>query len=364
VEYRYAWLDPALRTMRERLERLMKIFDQLLMISDGDVEEALRALETVGKRLGLLDERFTIEDFRRFLERSKTAARGAGGRLELTRKGERGIRSTALDLVFSSLGRDLAGEHRITKSGAGAERLPETRAWEFGDPLALLEPGETVSNAIRRVGLGELSIAEEDLRVHETENLSSCATVLLIDVSHSMVLYGEDRITPAKRVALALTELITSRYPKDALDVVLFGDEAWQVPLGELPYLSVGPYHTNTRAGIRLAREILRKKRQANRQILMLTDGKPSALTEDDGSITKNPFGLDRRIVNKTLEEADACRRLSIPITTFMLTSDPLLVDFVERFTKTNRGRAYYSQLDRLGSFVLVDYVRNRRRRV
>ena len=364
MEYRYAWLDPALRTMQERLERLLPIFNQLLMISDGDVEEALRGLEQVGKKLGLFDDKLTIEDFKRFIERNRTASRGARGRLELTRKGERGIRTTALDLVFSSLGRDLAGEHRIATGGAGAERLPETRAWEFGDPLALLSPTETVTNAIRRGGLGDLSLEEEDLRVHETESLSSCATVLLIDVSHSMVLYGEDRITPAKRVALALCELIKSRYPKDALDVVLFGDEAWEVPLTELPYLTVGPYHTNTRAGLRLAREILRKKRQTNRQILMLTDGKPSALTERDGTIMKNPFGLDRRIVNKTLEEADACRRLSIPITTFMLTSDPLLVDFVERFTRVNHGRAYYSQLDRLGSFVLVDYVRNRRRRV
>jgi uncharacterized protein with von Willebrand factor type A (vWA) domain len=364
VDYRYAWLDPALRTMKERLEKLLQIFNQLLMVTDGDVEDALRALEDVGKQLGLLDERLTIEDFRRFLERNRTVTRGARGGLALTSKGERGIRTTALDLVFSSLARDLAGEHRIATGGVGAERLPETRPWEFGDPLALLEPGETVANAIRRSGIDELSIEEADLRVHETESLSSCATVLLIDVSHSMVLYGEDRITPAKRVALALCELITTRYPKDALDVVLFGDDAWEVPLRELPYLSVGPYHTNTRAGIRLAREILRKKRQANRQILMLTDGKPSALTERDGTITKNPFGLDRRIVNKTLEEADACRRLSIPITTFMLTSDPLLVDFVERFTEVNHGRAYYSQLDRLGSFVLVDYVRNRRRRV
>jgi Ca-activated chloride channel family protein len=364
VDYRYAWLDPAVRTVKERLERLLQIFNQLLMVTDGDVEEALQGLENVGKQLGLLDERLTIEDFRRFLERNRTVTRGAGGGLALTSKGERGIRTTALDLVFSSLGRDLAGEHRIATGGAGAERLPETRPWEFGDPLALLASGETVTNAIRRNGIDQLSIEEADLRVHETESLSSCATVLLIDVSHSMVLYGEDRITPAKRVALALCELITTKYPKDSLDVVLFGDDAWEVPLRELPYLSVGPYHTNTRAGIKLAREILRKKRQTNRQILMLTDGKPSALTEPDGTITKNPFGLDRRIVNKTLEEADNCRRLSIPITTFMLTSDPLLVDFVERFTEVNHGRAYYSQLDRLGSFVLVDYVRNRRRRV
>jgi uncharacterized protein with von Willebrand factor type A (vWA) domain len=179
-----------------------------------------------------------------------------------------------------------------------------------------------------------------------------------------MVLYGEDRITPAKKVALGLTELITTRYPKDDLHVVLFGDTAWEVPLAELPYCGVGPFHTNTRDGLRLARRILRRKRQANRQILMLTDGKPSALTDEDGRIYKNPFGLDERIVNKTLEEAVACRRQGIPITTFMLTEDPTLVEFVERFTALNKGRAYFSRADRLQSFVLVDFMRNRRRRV
>jgi uncharacterized protein with von Willebrand factor type A (vWA) domain len=220
-----------------------------------------------------------------------------------------------------------------------------------------------VTNAVRRGGLDELSFAEEDLRVHESEHHASCATALLIDVSHSMILYGEDRITPAKDVALALCELIRTRYPKDLLEVIVFGDEAWRVPVAELPWLQVGPWHTNTRAGLQLARALLRRAPQANRQILMLTDGKPSALTERDGTLYKNPFGLDRRIVNKTLEEAEACRRHSIPITTFMLTEDPLLVDFVERFTKANKGRAFYSRLGTLGGFVLVDYLRNRKRR-
>jgi uncharacterized protein with von Willebrand factor type A (vWA) domain len=186
----------------------------------------------------------------------------------------------------------------------------------------------------------------------------------MVDVSHSMILYGEDRITPAKRVALALCELITTRYPRDSLHVVLFGDTAWEVSWDRLPYIGVGPFHTNTRAGLQLAQEILRRKKQSNRQIFMITDGKPSALTEPDGSIYKNPFGLDRRIVNKTLDEAANCRRLGIPVTTFMLTDDYPLVEFVERFTRANRGRAYYSQPDRLGDFVFVDYIRNRKRRV
>jgi uncharacterized protein with von Willebrand factor type A (vWA) domain len=362
--WRYSKFDPSLRDMKERLKRLLAIFNQLLLHVDGDVEQALDYLDQVGRRYGLLDAKLTIEDFKKFLEKENAIARDRRGRMALTKKGEQQIRTSSLEAVFGALERDARGEHRVAAAGIGLERLPETRPYAFGDPLSLLDPNETLSNAIKRGGIESISIDEEDLRVYETEHLSSCATVLLIDVSHSMVLYGEDRFTPAKRVALALCELITTRYPKDSLNVILFGDEATEVSMAEIPYLSVGPFHTNTKAGLELAREILRKKKQANRQIFMLTDGKPSALTERNGEIYKNPFGLDRRIVNKTLEEADNCRRLGIPITTFMLTSDPTLVAFVDRFTKANRGRAYYSELENLGSFVLVDYMRNKRRRV
>jgi Ca-activated chloride channel family protein len=364
VDWRYSKFDPSLRDLKELLKKLLSIFNQLLLHTDGDVEQALSYLDQIGRRYGFFNEKFTIEDFKKFLEKDNAIARDGSGRLALTKKGEQRIRTSSLESIFSSLERDAQGEHRVATAGVGMERLPETRPYAFGDPLSLLDPNETLSNAIKRGGIDSISIDEEDLRVYETEHLSSCATVLMIDVSHSMVLYGEDRITPAKRVALALCELITTRYPKDSLSVILFGDEAWEVSMADIPYLSAGPYHTNTKAGLELAREILRKKRQANRQIFMLTDGKPSALTERNGEIYKNPFGLDRRIVNKTLEEADNCRRIGIPITTFMLTTDPTLVEFVDRFTKANRGRAYYSELERLGSFVLVDYMKNKRRRV
>lgn len=364
MDYRYSKFDPSLKTLSELLERLLSIFNQLLLQTDGDVEQALEYLEELDPRYDLLQGRLTLDDFKRYLESQRTIARAPDGRRVLTKKGERGLRVSAFDTIFSSLERGAEGEHRVSAIGPGPERLAETRPYEFGDAIQAIEPTQTISNAIRRGGLERFAIGEQDLAVHETEHVSSCATVLMVDVSHSMVLYGEDRITPAKRVALALCELITTRYPKDSLDVVLFGDTAWQVPIAELPYISAGPYHTNTKAGLDLARDILRRKRSQNRQIIVLTDGKPSALTERDGTIYKNPFGLDRRIVNKTLEEAEACRRHGIPITTFMLTSDPTLVEFVERFTQINRGRAYYSQLDRLGSFVLVDYVQNRKRRV
>lgn len=363
MDYRYSEIDPLLMGLKRLIERLREIFNFLLLRTDGDVEEALRWLERIGERHGFFNERFTIEDFKKLLEQERQVARDHTGRLRLTGKGERAIRKSSLDAIFSGLSRDAAGDHRIAAEGVGLERLPETRPYAFGDPVSLVATNETLTNAIRRGDIEEIDIREEDLVVYETEHNSSCATVLMIDVSHSMILYGEDRITPAKQVALALTELITTRYPKDSLEVVLFGDDAWQVPRAELPYIGVGPFHTNTRAGLQLAQEVLRKKRQANRQVFMITDGKPSALTERGGEIYKNPFGLDRRIVNKTLEEADHCRRLGIPITTFMLTDDPILVDFVDTFTKANRGRAYYARPDRLGEFVFVDYLRNRRRR-
>ncbi|MCZ6598645.1 MAG: hypothetical protein O7B99_13485 [Planctomycetota bacterium] len=364
MDYRYSEIDPLLMGLKRLIERLREIFNFLLLRTDGDVEEALRWLERIGDRHGFFNERFTIEDFKKLLEQERQVARDHTGRLRLTGKGERAIRKSSLDAIFSGLSRDAAGDHRIAAEGVGLERLPETRPYAFGDPVSLVATNETLTNAIRRGGIEEIDIREEDLVVYETEHNSSCATVLMIDVSHSMVLYGEDRFTPAKRVALALVELIRTEYPKDSLSVILFGDEAWEVPLDQIPYVAVGPFHTNTRAGLVLARDILRTKKQANRQIFMVTDGKPSALTERNGDIYKNPFGLDTRVVNKTLEEADACRRAGIPITTFMLTEDPLLVDFVETFTRTNRGRAYYSRPDRLGSFVFVDYIRNRRRSV
>lgn len=360
MDWRYSQFDAALASLRERLEHLEHIFNELLLHVDGDVERALEILDDVGQRYGLFDEQLTLEQFKQWLERRQTVVRDERGRMQLTGGGERQMRERALDSVFGGLRPDARGEHRLPSAGAGTERLSETRAYEFGDEMHLVDVQASLRAALERTG--GLELGEEDLRVNETEHLSSCATVLMIDISHSMVLYGEDRITPAKRVALSLVELIRRRYPKDVLHVIVFGDEAQEVPIDRIPYLSAGPYHTNTKAGLELAREILRKKHQANRQIVMLTDGKPSALTERNGEIYKNPFGLDRRIVNKTLEEADHCRRLGIPITTFMLTSDPMLVEFVESFTQINRGRAYYSQLDELGSYVLVDYVQNKRR--
>jgi len=208
-----------------------------------------------------------------------------------------------------------------------------------------------------------LGLTQEDMQIHESFFQSQMSTVLMIDISHSMILYGEDRITPAKKVAMALSELITTRYPKDTLDIIVFGNDAWQIEVKDLPYLQVGPYHTNTVAGLELAMDILRRRKTPNKQIFMITDGKPTCLREGD-RYYKNSFGLDRKVVNKTLTMAAQARRLKIPITTFMIARDPYLQRFVREFTETNNGRAFYSSLSGLGEYIFEDYIRNRRRKV
>jgi len=209
--------------------------------------------------------------------------------------------------------------------------------------------------------LGNFSLTEDDLEIVEKEYKSQFSTVLMIDISHSMILYGEDRITPAKKVAMALSELITTRYPKDTLDIIVFGNDAWQIEIKDLPYLQVGPFHTNTVAGLELAMDILRRKKNHNKQIFMVTDGKPTCLKES-GRYYKNSFGLDRKILNKTLTLAKSCRRLKIPITTFMVASDPYLQRFVNEFTQVNNGKAFYTGMKGLGEFVFQDYERNKRK--
>jgi uncharacterized protein with von Willebrand factor type A (vWA) domain len=365
MQFRYSDFDPTKQSLKDLLKRLKDLYQQLLLQADGDAEQALAWLAQLAKRYKLFPAEFTMEDLKRALLKERLVEATPEG-LRMSAAGARALRQDSFERIFTDLDKDAAGDHRVAAAGVGLERLPETRAWTFGDPVDLIDAAASVRHALRKGLPGDtsgLALAEDDLEVYETEHLSSCATVLLVDLSHSMILYGEDRITPAKRVALALVELITTKFPKDSLRVVCFGDEAWEVPLDEIPRISVGPFHTNTRAGLQLARDLLRRERRANRQIFMLTDGKPSALTEPDGEVYKNPFGLDRRVVAKTIEEAVACRRHGIPITTFMLTEDPVLVGFVEEFTEANKGRAYFAGGDRLGATVFVDYLKNRRSR-
>lgn len=361
MRFRYSHLDPNLLRSLKSLMELMRLFYYLLLQAGGNVDEALRNMKRL-QEMGYLDESLDLEEFKNQLKESKIVSLDKRGRAALTPRGEREVRRDSLKEIFTSLKKSGAGAHPMDSSGEGGERLFETRPYEFGDPVTDIHFRGTLENAIQRSGIEELSVHEEDIEVYEHEQNTSCATVLLIDVSHSMVLYGEDRITPAKRVALALTELILTQYPKDSLRVVLFGDEAQEVAIAEIPYIQAGPYHTNTKAGLRLAQDILKHEKKANRQIFMITDGKPSAITEY-GHIYKNPFGLDPKIVNRTLDEAAACRRDRIAITTFMLAREYQLVQFVNELTKLNRGRAYFASPENLGEALFVDYLRNRRKR-
>jgi Ca-activated chloride channel family protein len=340
----------------------MEIYRNLLLQTGGDVEEALKWMEHFGEQYGFFNDTFGVEQFRKMLEETGEAQSTPKG-MQMTPKGERRIRQDSLNEIFSSLRTGGAGDHRTPVAGQGGERLSETRSYQFGDDIANIDPLASMSNAVKNNGIDDLTVTEEDLEVYEQEHLSACATVLMVDISHSMILYGEDRITPAKRIALALTQLIQTRYPKDTLDVVLFGDDASQVPLKDLMRIQAGPYHTNTKAGLQLAQRILNSRKGVNKQIFMITDGKPSCIREF-GRLYKNPFGLDPKIVNKTLEEASYCRRKRITITTFMLAADAVLLGFVRELTELNHGRIYETDPNNLGTYVFRDFVRNRRKRL
>ncbi len=360
----HEWTDDAL-SREGRLEQLTRLFSYLLTKTSGDVDEALDWMSRLDERYGILGD-MTMQEF---IDQLKSAGlirenRDGDGGMSLTPRGTQRIRHDALREVFTSLKKSGSGQHETPHTGSGVERTGDLREYEFGDQSSNIDATSTLSNALRRQSdLEHFSLQEDDIRVHETEHTTNVATVLMLDISHSMILYGEDRITPAKQVALALSELIMTRYPKDRLHVLLFGDEAREVNVHELPFVSVGPFHTNTRAGLQLARQLLKRKGGANKQIFMITDGKPSAIFESNGRLYKNSFGLDPKIVNKTLDEAVACRREGITITTFMVTDDPYLVNFVEELTRANSGRAYFSGLSNLGETVFVDYIRNRRKK-
>jgi Ca-activated chloride channel homolog len=362
MRFRYSQWTPQSATDEQRLEQLVSLFSYLVVQTSGDVQEALEWLKQLAEEYGLFDENMSIDDIIDKL-REMGIIEDRKDVPTLTTKGIQRIRQDALKEIFTSLKKAPTGAHETPYTGSGVDRLSETRKFNFGDQPTNIDLTSTLSNAFRRDGIDEFTLKEEDLEVYETEHQTSCATVLMLDISHSMILYGEDRITPAKQVALALSELIMTRFPKDYLALVVFGDDAQLVSINELPFLTVGPYHTNTRAGLQLARDLLRRRGSVNKQIFMVTDGKPSAMFDPQGRLYKNSYGLDPKIVNKTLDEAVACRREKIPITTFMVARDSYLINFVEELTKANHGRAYYSSLNTLGEFVFVDYIRNRKRK-
>ena len=344
---------------------LLKIFLQLLNIAAGDAAQALAWLTQLDKRHGLTDEKYGVGDFfedlkaKGYLEEKP----GEPGQFQITPKTERAIRKKSLEDVFGKLKKNKSGQHQTRKSGQGDETGSGTRPFAFGDAPDSIDFSESLRNAQIRHGFEEFQLTESDLEIREKEYKAQTSTVLMIDISHSMILYGEDRITPAKKVAMALAELITTRYPKDTLDILVFGNDAWQIQIKDLPYLEVGPYHTNTVAGLELAMDLLRRRKNRNKQIFMITDGKPTCLKQGAGYY-KNSFGLDSKILRKTLNLAAQCRKLHIPITTFMIAQDPYLQEFVREFTETNHGKAYFSGLDDLGDFIFEDYERNRKKRV
>ncbi len=356
-------------------EKLFDIFRELVTHTSGDVDEALNWLRELDKEYELTNEDYTIDDFiedlkaKGFLreEFKKGDGEGSGdgkGDLSITAKMERIIRQAALNQIFGKLKRSGSGNHKTGLSGRGDEHTGEYREFRFGDSLERISMTESLKNAQVNHGIGEFYLSEEDLVVEDTQYKAQMSTVLMIDISHSMILYGEDRITPAKKVAMALAELITTRYPKDTLEILVFGNDAWPIPIKDLPYLQVGPYHTNTVAGLQLAMDMLRRKRNTNKQIFMITDGKPSCLRLADGSYYKNSVGLDDYIVEKCYDMARQARKLHIPITTFMIAKDPYLTQFVRHFTEANKGKAFFTGLKGLGEMIFEDYEQNRRKRL
>ncbi len=345
-------------------ENLLKIFLQLLTITSGDIAEALNWLSQIDQKYGLTNNNYGIGDFIQELkDKNYIEENEAGTLLILTSKGEQSIRRQSLEEIFGKLKKSTRGNHRTPLTGQGDELTSDRREYYFGDTLDQIDITDSIKNAQINHGIDDFKLTEDDLEIEEKDFKAITSTVLMIDISHSMILYGEDRITPAKKVAMALSELITTKYPKDTLDIIVFGNDAWPIEIKDLPYLQVGPYHTNTVAGLQLAIDILRRRKTSNKQIFMITDGKPTCLKEGI-KYYKNSYGLDRKIVNRTLDQAATCRKLNIPITTFMIAQDPYLQQFVREFTKTNNGKAFYSSLNGLGDYIFEDYIRNRRRRV
>jgi len=357
--------------------------------ADGDQEKARQQLEDLIQQIieKMMEQGFVTNA--PDLEQEREHRRGTGGgygedagpvKFEVTDKALDFLGYRALRDLLGSIGRSSAGRHDTRHLSTGVEAIAAPKPYEFGDTLNL-DPSSTIMNAVQRLHAegrgvevtGTIRTSERsergndaapvidvdypDLMVAQSEYQSSCATVIMLDCSHSMILYGEDRFTPAKRVALALSHLIRTQYPGDSLHAVLFHDSAEEIPLKQLGRVRVGPYYTNTREGLRLARRILERQKKDMRQIVMITDGKPSALTRPDGQIYKNAFGLDPFIVSETFAEVNACQKAGIMINTFMLARDPDLVAFVRRVAAICRGKAYFTTPYTLGQYVLMDYM-------
>lgn len=343
-------------------DEMLKLFTELLNYTAGDAGEALAWMTELDKQHKFTNPDYGVGDFINDLK-EKGYLKEENGEPKITAKTEQTIRKSALEEVFGKLKKSGKGNHATNISGLGEEKNADRREYNFGDSLDQIDMTASIHNAQINHGIGDFRLTERDLEVEEKDYKTLTSTVLMIDISHSMILYGEDRITPAKKTAMALAELIKTKYPKDTLDIVVFGNDAWPINVKDLPYLQVGPYHTNTLAGLELATDILRRRKTHNKQIFMITDGKPTCLKEN-GRYYKNSMGLDRKVIGRTLNMAAQCKRLKIPITTFMIAKDPYLQQFVREFTQINGGRAFYSSLNGLGEYIFEDYIKNRRRTV
>jgi len=360
------------------LDELRRALEQALLngeMFDEEMRDRMQQMQMEGELEELIEkliERMQQEDYisidRPFEDRPHDPSKqsSVGGQVgeaqqqakfEITDKSLDFLGFKALRDLLGSLGKSSFGRHDTRDMATGIEASGASKQYEFGDTLNL-DITATLSSAIHREGLGlPLNLEYHDLQVHQCEYQSSCATVLMLDCSHSMILYGEDRFTPAKKVAMALSQLIRTQYPGDSLSLVLFHDSAEEVPLSQLARVKVGPYYTNTREGLRMAQRILQRQRKDMKQIVMITDGKPSALTLEDGRIYKNAFGLDPLVVSQTLEEVSKCKRAGVLINTFMLASDYGLVQFVQKVTQMCRGKAYFTTPHTLGQYLLMDYM-------
>jgi Ca-activated chloride channel family protein len=364
----------------QTLDQLRQAIEEALLNGDllnDEMRERVEQMKMEGKLEELLDrlvERMEQEDYisidAPYDPAKQSSVAGQVGqaqtraRFEITDKSLDFLGFRTLRDLLGSLGKSSFGRHDTRDLATGIETSGASRRYEFGDTLNL-DITATLSRAIQREGLTlPLNLEYDDLHVHQCEYQSSCATVLLLDCSHSMILYGEDRFTPAKKVAMALTHLIRTQYPGDSLSLVLFHDSAEELPLAQLARVKVGPYYTNTREGLRLAQRILQRQRKDMKQIVMITDGKPSALTLDDGRIYKNAFGLDPLVVSETLEEVSKCKRAGVLINTFMLASDYGLVQFVQKVTEMCRGKAYFTTPYTLGQYLLMDYMSRKTRTI
>ena len=334
--------------MRERLEQMQM---------EGTVEELIERLIERMQQEELISVDQPQDPARTSTTPGQTGEAQTQARFEITDKSLDFLGFKTLRDLLGSLGRSSFGRHDTRDLATGIESSGASKPYEFGDTLNL-DITETLSSAIQREGLHlPINIEYSDLQVHQCEYQSSCATVVMLDCSHSMILYGEDRFTPAKKVAMALSHLIRTQYPGDSLSLVLFHDSAEEMPISQLARVKVGPYYTNTREGLRLAQRILQRQKKDMKQIVMITDGKPSALTLEDGRIYKNAFGLDPLVVTQTLEEVSRCKRQGIMINTFMLASDYGLVQFVQKVTAMCRGKAYFTTPQTLGQYLLMDYM-------